>query len=127
MPYYETVFMARQDLTETQVKDLEKEACKIIEDNGGKTHKTEYWGLLTLAYKINKAKKAHYILIESDAPGPAIHELERNLRINEDVLRTLTVRQDKLSDEPSIMMKKSGDYGSDDKPKYKKYDKKDAA
>ena len=118
MAYYETVFIARQDLTEAQVQKLTDTYSKVITDNGGKIHKTEYWGLRTLAYKINKAKRAHYILIESDTPSPAILEMERQMRIDEDVVRYLTTREDKLSDGPSVMMKKHDD--SDDKPKYKK-------
>jgi len=124
MPYYETVFMARQDLTETQINALVESASKIITDGGGKINKTEYWGLKTLAYKINKAKRAHYALIESDAPSEAIHEMERVLRLNEDVMRSLTLRQEELSDGPSVMMKKS--YGDDDDKKKTPY-KKEAA
>ncbi len=126
MPYYETVFMARQDLTETQVKDLTKRYSKILEDNGGKVQKTEYWGLLNLAYRIKKSKKAHYVLIESEAPGPATHELERNLRLDEDILRSLTVRLEKPSEGPSPILKKSYDNDSSDKAE-RKYDKKEAA
>lgn len=106
MPYYETVFMARQDLTEAQVKELTEKFCKIVKDQGGKINKTEYWGLRNLAYRINKSRRAHYVLIESEAPGEAIIELERNLRLNEDVMRALTTRQQKLSEGPSIMMEK---------------------
>jgi small subunit ribosomal protein S6 len=113
MPFYETVFIARQDLTEAQVKDLTEKFSKIITDNGGKIHKTEHWGLRTLAYKINKNRKGHYVLLESDAPGAAVIELERNLRLNEDVLRSLTIREDELSDGPSIIMDK-GRYNKDE-------------
>lgn len=118
MPYYETVFMARQDLTEAQVQKLTDAYSKVIIDDGGKVHKTEYWGLRTLAYKINKAKRAHYILLETDAPSPSIQEMERLMRLNEDVVRYLTIKQDTLSNEPSVMMKKYDD--SDEKPRHKK-------
>ncbi len=123
MPYYETVFIARQDLTDTQVKDLTAQFSKIITDNGGKIHKTENWGLRTLAYRINKSRKGHYVLLESDAPSDAVIELERIMRLNEDVIRSLTTRQDKLSEGPSVMMAKPRD--NDDDKKFK--DKKEAA
>ena len=109
MPTYETVFIARQDLTEAQVKDLTAGFEKIIKDQGGKILKTEQWGLKSFAYKINKAKKGHYTLIESDAPGAALIELERLLRLNEDVVRSLTTRLDEPTKGPSPMMKKSYD------------------
>lgn len=117
MAFYETVFMARQDLTDAQIKSLIEGYSKIIKDAGGKVHKTEHWGIRSLAYKINKASRAHYILIESDVSGDAIHEMERQMRINEDVIRYLTIKQEKLSDGPSIIMNKDrgDDYKSDKK------------
>lgn len=131
MPYYETVFIARQDLTEAQVKDLTKKYTKIIEDQGGKIHKTENWGLRTLAYRINKNRKAHYVLLESDATAEAIIELERNLRLDEDILRSLTTSQKTLSDGPSPMMDKGRDDDRSDKKRDFKSkdssDKKEAA
>ena len=125
MAYYETVFIARQDLTETQVKDLTAANEKIITDQGGKILKTEQWGLKTFAYKINKAKKGHYVLIESEAEGSALIELDRLMRINEDVVRAQTLRLEEPTTEPSIMMKKSYDDG--DKKPYTPRDKKEAA
>ncbi len=107
MPYYETVFIARQDLSTAQVDDLAKNFAKIITDNGGKVHKTENWGLKSLAYRIKKNRKGHYVLIESDTPPAALHEMERNLRLNEDILRYLTVREEALSKGPSIQMSRS--------------------
>lgn len=104
MPYYETVFIARQDLSEAQVKDLTDGFSKILTDGGGKIHKIENWGLRQLAYRIKKNRKGHYVLIESDAPSEAVIELERNLRLNEDILRSLTVRESALSEGPSVMM-----------------------
>ncbi len=117
MPFYETVFMARQDLTEKQVKDLTDQFCKIITDQGGKIHKTEQWGLRTLAYKIKKGRKAHYVLIETNTPAPAVIEMERQMRLHDDVLRYLTVRENELSKGPSVMMDKSG--GRDDERDFK--------
>lgn len=110
MPIYETVFIARQDLTEAQVKDLTDRFSKIVTDQGGKILKTEYWGLRTLAYRIKKARKAHYVLIESDSPGPAVIELERNLRIHEDIMRSLTVRLDAPSKGQSAILDKEKRY-----------------
>jgi small subunit ribosomal protein S6 len=107
MPYYETVFIARQDLSTAQVDDLAKNFAKIITDNGGKVHKTENWGLKSLAYRIKKNRKGHYVLIESDTPPAALHEMERNLRLNEDILRYLTVREEALSKGPSVQMSRS--------------------
>ena len=127
MPYYETVFIARQDLTEAQVKDLTEQFSKIITDNGGKMHKTENWGLRMLAYRINKSRKGHYVLIEVDAPSDAVIELERVMRLNEDVIRSLTIRQNQLSDEPSIMVEKASDKDDNQKFKYSKEKKEEAA
>lgn len=109
MPYYETVFIARQDLTDANVKTLTDELSKIITEMGGKIHKTEQWGLRSFAYRINKARKGHYVLLETDAPSDAVLEMERKMRINEDVVRYLTIRNDELSDGPSVVMDKSGD------------------
>ena len=106
MPFYETVFIARQDLSDVQVKDLTDGYKKIIEDAKGKVHKVENWGLRTLAYRINKNRRGHYVLIESDTPAEAIHEMERTMRLNEDILRFMSIRQNELSDGPSIMMDK---------------------
>lgn len=106
MPFYETVFIARQDLSESQVKELTDGYSKIITDNGGKVTKVENWGLKTLAYKINKNRRGFYVLIETDTPAPALHEVERNMRLNEDILRFMSIRLDELSDGPSVMMDK---------------------
>lgn len=107
MPIYETVFITRQDLTDSQVKELTSDFEKIIKKENGKILKTEQWGLRTLAYRINKSRKGHYTLIESDAPGAAIIELERNLRLNEDVMRFLTVRLEEPSKGQSVILDKS--------------------
>ncbi len=108
MPYYETVFIARQDLSAQQVGELKDKSCKILEDQGGKIHKTEDWGMRSLAFRIKKNRKGHYILIESDAPAGALQELERTLRLNEDVLRFMTIKLDQLSDGPSVQAGGSG-------------------
>jgi len=97
MPLYETVFIARQDLSDAQVKAITESCEKIIKDAKGKIAKTENWGLRTLAYRINKNRKGHYVLIECDAPGAAVIEVERTLRLNEDVLRFMTIRREKPS------------------------------
>ena len=108
MPYYETVFIARQELTPSQVEEMTTAFSKILKDNGGKIVKTENWGLRTLAYRINKARKGHYVLIESESPGAAVIELERNMRFNEDVLRFISVRLEGASKGPSAIMDKGG-------------------
>jgi len=110
MALYEHVFLARQDLAQAQVDALAETATKIIEDNQGKVVKTETWGLRSLAYRIAKNRKAHYVLLEIDAPGDVVAELERQTQINEDVIRYMTVKVDSLEDGPSVMMRK-GDRG----------------
>jgi len=114
MPFYETVYIARQDLSPAQVEALTQNFTKIITDNGGKIHKTESWGLRTLAYRIAKNRKAHYVLLEVDAPSAAVLEMERNMRISEDVLRYLTTRNEKLSTGPSPILSRYR--GDDDAP-----------
>ncbi len=99
MSKYETVFIARQDLAPAQVEQLAEKMGKIITDNGGKVHKTEHWGLRTLAYRINKNRKGHYVLFELDTPAPALHELERQMRLSEDILRSMTIKIDEFSSE----------------------------
>ncbi len=104
MPYYETVFIARQELSNTQVKDLVETYSKIIKDGGGKIHKVEEWGLRTLAYRINKNRKGHYVLIESDTPAAALLEMERQMRLSDDILRYMSIKLETLSERPSPMM-----------------------
>jgi small subunit ribosomal protein S6 len=108
MAFYETVFIARQELSTQQVETLTEDLSKVIKDAGGKVHKTESWGLRNLAYRINKSRKGHYVLIESDTPSEAIVEMERQMRLNDDVLRYLTVKQDALSTGPSVILDKGG-------------------
>ena len=106
MALYEHVFLARQDLAQAQVDGLAETATKIITDNGGKVVKTETWGLRSLAYRIAKNRKAHYVMIEFDAPTSVPIELERQTQINEDVIRYMTVRVEEHEVEPSVQMRK---------------------
>jgi len=106
MPLYEHVFLARQDLAQAQVDALAENATKVIADNGGKVVKTETWGLRGLAYRIAKNRKAHYVMLDIDAPAPAMAELERQTGINEDVIRFMTIRVDTHENVPSAMMRK---------------------
>ena len=104
MAIYECVYIARQELTAAQTEQLSKDLTKIVSSNSGEIKKQEYWGLRNLAYKIRKNRKGHYTMFHIEAPASAIEELERNMRLNEDVLRYLTVKIDKLPDGPSVMM-----------------------
>ena len=105
MPNYESVFIARQDITAAQVEGLVETFEKVIMDAGGSVPKKESWGLRTLAYKIKKNRKGPYTLMNIDAPADAIHEMERQMRINEDVLRYITLRVDEFEEGPSVMMR----------------------
>ena len=107
MPLYEHVFLARQDLAQAQVDAISENATKILTDNGGKVVKTETWGLKSLAYRIAKNRKAHYVMLEIDAPAPAMAELERQTGISEDIIRFMTIRVDAHEDGPSAMMRRS--------------------
>ncbi|BEV01327.1 30S ribosomal protein S6 [Novosphingobium olei] len=107
MPLYEHVFLARQDLSQAQVDALAATATEIVESNNGKVTKTETWGLRSLAYKIQKNRKAHFVMLNIDAPGDTIAELERQTQINEDVIRYMTVRVDEHEAGPSVMMRKN--------------------
>ena len=109
MPLYETVFIARQDISAKQVEEMTGAFTKIVNDNGGEIKNTESWGLRTLAYKIKKNRKGHYTLFHMDAPSAAILEMERNMKLNEDVLRYMTVRIDELPEGPSPILKQSDD------------------
>jgi small subunit ribosomal protein S6 len=106
MALYEHVFLARQDLAQGQVDALAEAATKIIENGKGKVVKTESWGLRSLAYRIAKNRKAHYVLLEIDAPGDVVAELERQTQINEDVIRYMTVKVDGHEEGPTVMMRK---------------------
>ena len=110
MAFYESVIIARQDLSTQQVEGLTQTMTDVVTNNGGKVAKTEQWGLRSMAYKIKKNRKGHYTQLTLDAPAGAVEELERQLRLNEDVLRSLTVRIEEIDMEPSVMMQpKSSD------------------
>jgi small subunit ribosomal protein S6 len=106
MPLYEHVFLARQDLAQAQVDALAETATNIIKEHGGNVVKAETWGLRGLAYRIAKNRKAHYVMLDVDAPPAAIAELERQTGINEDVIRYMTVRVDAHEKGPSAMMRR---------------------
>ncbi len=107
MPLYEHVFLARQDISPQQVEAMVQSFRQLLEEKGGKVGKTEYWGLKSLTYRIKKNRKAHYTLINIDAPHEAVTELERQERISTDVIRFLTVKVDEHDDGPSAMMRRS--------------------
>ena len=107
MPLYEHVFLARQDLSQSQVDALANTATEIVEANEGKVVRVETWGLKNLAYKIERNRKAHFVMLDIDAPGNVVEELERQTRINEDVIRYMTVRVEEHEDGPSVMMRKN--------------------
>lgn len=104
MPFYENVFIARQDISSTQVEALAETLATIISENGGQVTKREFWGLKNLSYRMKKNRKGHYVLLNIDAPAAAVHEMERNMRISEDVLRYLTIRVEELEEGPSAML-----------------------
>jgi small subunit ribosomal protein S6 len=106
MPLYEHVFLARQDLSAQQVEELTAQYKGVIEQMGGKIAKSEYWGVKSLTYRMRKNRKAHFTLMNVDAPSAAMVEVERQQRINEDVLRNITIRVDEHEAEPSAMMRK---------------------
>ena len=114
MPLYESVFIARQDISNQQVEALTEQIAEIVKTNGGEVAKKEYWGLRNLSYRIKKNRKGHYVLINLDAPPAAVAEMERQMRINEDVLRYLTVRIEALDPNPSaILVKRDRDERGD--------------
>jgi len=104
MATYESTFITRQDMSKQDVNALADSFGEIIKKNGGKIVKNEYWGLKSLAYKINKSRKGHYTMLAIDAPAAAVKELERNMGINEDVIRSLTIRVEEIEEGPSVMM-----------------------
>jgi small subunit ribosomal protein S6 len=107
MPLYEHVFIARQDVTAQQVEELTAQFKGVIGGLGGKVTKNEYWGVKGLSFRISKNRKAHFTLLNVDAPPAALAEVERQERLHEDVLRFMTVRVDELEEGPSAMMRKS--------------------
>lgn len=113
MPLYEHIFIARQDISPAQVEGLTETLQKIVTDNGGKIAKAEYWGLRSLQYKINKNRKGHYSLFNIDAPAAVVHELERQEKINDDILRSLTIRVEELDETPSPVLSRRDRDGRD--------------
>jgi len=106
MPFYENVFISRQDISATQVETLTEQFATIVKDHGGEVTKREYWGLRNLAFRIKKNRKGHYVLLNISAPAAAVAEMERNMRINEDVLRHMTIRVEALEEGPSMMLQR---------------------
>ena len=107
MPLYEHVFLARQDLSQAQVDALAATATEIVQANDGKVTKTETWGLKNLAYKIDRNRKAHFVMLNIEGPGALVEELERQNRINEDIIRWITVGVEEHEGGPSVMMRKN--------------------
>ena len=107
MALYEHVFLARQDISSQQAEELVAHFKGILEERGGKVEKVESWGLKSLQYRINKNRKAHFSMLNIDAPADAVQEMERQMRIHEDVLRYMTIRVDELDEGPSAMMKRN--------------------
>lgn len=105
MALYETVFIARQDVSSAQIESLANDYAGIIASNGGEVKKTEHWGLRSLSYKIKKNRKGHYVMFNIDAPSAAVLELERNMRLNEDILRFMTIKVDALEEGESIVLR----------------------
>ena len=106
MALYEHIFLARQDLSQAQVDALAATATEIVEKLDGKVTKTETWGLKNLAYKIQKNRKGHYVMLSAEVTGEAIAEIERQAAINEDIIRYMTIKVDELEGGPSVMMRK---------------------
>ncbi|QQA41254.1 30S ribosomal protein S6 [Pelagovum pacificum] len=111
MPLYEHVFIARQDLSNTQAEGLIEHFSQVLTDNEGKVVETEYWGVKTMAYKINKNRKGHYAFLRTDAPASAVQEMERLMRLHDDVMRVMTIKVDEHEEGPSVQMQKREERG----------------
>jgi len=109
MPHYENVFIARQDVSSAQVDSLADAFSEVITGAGGAIHRREYWGLKTLQFRIKKNRKGHYVLMNIEAPADAMQEMERQMRLNEDVLRHMTIRSEEAPEGPSAMMQGRGE------------------
>ena len=131
MPLYEHVLIARQDLSNAQAEGLIEHFSTVVTDNGGKVVGTEYWVVKTMAYKINKNRKGHYAFLRTDAPSPAIQEMERLARLHDDVMRVMTIKVDAHEDGPSVQMQKRderserGDRPDGDRPRFDRGDRGD--
>ena len=106
MAFYESIFIARQELTDKEIENILSNLKEVLKKNGSKLVDTESWGLRNLAYKIEKNKKGHYVVLKIDGNGNAIHELERNMRIDENIIRYLSIKTNEINKEPSILAKK---------------------
>jgi len=113
MPYYEHVVIARQDISPQQAEALNETLKTLLEEHGGHIAKIEYWGLRNLTYRVKKNRKGHYSLLAIDAPAPAVKEMERQLSINEDVIRFMTVRVEELDLELSPVLSRRDREGSE--------------
>ncbi len=111
MPLYEHVMIARQDLSNTQAEGLIEHFGTVLSDNGGTLVDNEYWGVKTMAYKINKNRKGHYAYMRTDAPAAAVQEMERLMRLHDDVMRVLTIKVDEHAEGPSVQMQKRDERG----------------
>ena len=116
MPLYEHVFIARQDLSSAQAEGLIEHFATVVADNGGAITEREYWGVKTMAYKINKNRKGHYAFLKSNAPSAAIMEMERLMRLHDDVMRVLTIKVDAHVEGPSVQMQKRDERERGDRP-----------
>ena len=115
MAFYEHIYLARQDVTPQQVETLTEQFKTVIEANGGSIAKLEYWGVKTLAYRIKKNRKAHFTLLNINAPAAAVAEMERQMGINEDILRFMTIRMEEHEEGPSAMMRKREESDREDR------------
>ena len=111
MPLYEHVMIARQDLSNAQAEGLIEHFSTVLADNGGKALDSEYWGVKTMAYKIKKNRKGHYAFLRTDAPATAVQEMERLMRLHDDVMRVMTIKVDAHDEGPSVQMQKREERG----------------
>ncbi|WP_134726352.1 30S ribosomal protein S6 [Paracoccus luteus] len=125
MPLYEHVLIARQDLSNTQAEGLIEHFSTVLSDNGGTVKESEYWGVRTLAYKINKNRKGHYAFLRTDAPSAAVQEMERLARLHDDVMRVLTVRVDAHNEGPSVQMQRRDERDRGDRGDRRDGDRRD--
>ena len=116
MSHYENIFIARQDISAAQVDALADAFSEVVTGAGGQIHRREYWGLKSLQYRIKKNRKGHYVLMNIEAPSEAMQEMERQMRLNEDVLRHMTIRTEEIPEGPSVMMQGRGGR-DDDRPR----------
>lgn len=133
MTYYENIFIARQDISAAQVDALADTFSEVVTGAGGQIHRREYWGLKSLQYRIKKNRKGHYVLLNIEAPSDVMQEMERQMRLNEDVLRHMTIRTEEIPEGPSVMMQGRGDRerasrnGDDRRPRESQAPKADTA